>query len=100
MGRKMPFVCFVNQQKRQVLNLYLQGKTFGKRPSEILGIDDEWLAYEFDTCCYRLGVFVENEIAKGKKKKVTSETVLKNLEAAERRTTSKAQYMNWANWKE
>lgn len=38
-------------------------QAFGKRPSEILRIDDEWTAWQLDETCLIVGREVENENA-------------------------------------
>ena len=39
---------------------------YGQRPSAILGIEDEWAAYQLDLATLRLGRQVEKELAEGK----------------------------------
>jgi len=34
--------------------LHLMGQKYGQRPSSILGVDDEWAAYQFDRACMTL----------------------------------------------
>ena len=45
--------------------LHSLGKTYGQRPSEILGIEDEWAAYQLDVCALTVGCEVEAALAKG-----------------------------------
>ena len=33
-----------------------------KRPSEIVGIDDEWAAYQFDQAVVFVGVYINNKL--------------------------------------
>ena len=45
-------------------NLYLLAMEFHSRPSAVLGIDDEWAAYQFDMACLRLARYVDAELEK------------------------------------
>lgn len=40
--------------------LYLIATKTGKRPSEIVGIDEEWVAYQFDNAVVLVGNAIEN----------------------------------------
>lgn len=42
---------------------------YGRRPSEILGVEDEWAAYQLDVAVMKFGRHVEGELAKGRKGK-------------------------------
>jgi hypothetical protein len=50
----------------QMWLLHLLGKTYGSRPSEIMGLAEEpWLAYQFDVLALRVGNQVEAAVAEG-----------------------------------
>jgi hypothetical protein len=42
-------------------HLSLLSKTTGTRPSEIVGIDDEWAAYQFDQAVIFVGRYVHSK---------------------------------------
>lgn len=42
--------------------LYGQATAFSRRPSEIVGIEDEWAAYQFDSACLYLGRWIDNKL--------------------------------------
>jgi hypothetical protein len=44
--------------------LHVMGKTYGVRPSEIIDIDDKYIAYQFDTACLMIGLERESEAIK------------------------------------
>jgi hypothetical protein len=48
-----------------VFLLHNLGKTYGCRPSAILGIDDPWAGYQLDLVCLTTGSEVEAAIMKG-----------------------------------
>ncbi|TXH08853.1 MAG: hypothetical protein E6R03_17505 [Hyphomicrobiaceae bacterium] len=60
-------------------NLYQTCKAFGQRPSTLFGIDDPWLAWEFDHATAALGIRVEGRI---EEKRKDGRPVYKSLEAA------------------
>ena len=41
--------------------MHLLGKTYSKRPSEIIGVKGDWAAYQFDRACLIAGTSAENE---------------------------------------
>lgn len=45
--------------------LYNLGTAFAQRPSSILGIEEEWTAYQFDVMCLLIGREIEQDVAKG-----------------------------------
>lgn len=51
--------------------------TYNSRPSSILGIQDEWAAYQIDALTLVIGRMVESETASGKK---TAGAVLKEMQ--------------------
>ena len=59
---------FVRKKPRELLKLYNLGTAYGRRPSEIVGIDDEWAAYQFDAACLVVGRKVENALAENSAK--------------------------------
>lgn len=60
-------------------NLYQTCKAFGQRPSTMFGIDDEWLAWEFDHAVAALGIRVEGRLDEKRK---DGSPVYRTLEAA------------------
>ncbi len=38
------------------------GRTYGRRPSEILQIEDAWAGYQLDVAVLNFGTWVENEL--------------------------------------
>jgi hypothetical protein len=48
--------------------LHNLAETYGRRPSEIIGVDDEWAAYQLDVAALVLGRYVEGEVSKPKSK--------------------------------
>lgn len=45
-------------------------QTYGERPSRILGITDEWTAWQLDETCLIVGREMENESAEGRMQNV------------------------------
>jgi len=41
-------------------SLYLTAKTFGQRPSDLIGITDRWAALQFDNAVSLTGIVIEN----------------------------------------
>ena len=39
------------------------GKSYGQRPSSLLGLTDGWAAYQLDLATLQLGLAVENKLA-------------------------------------
>lgn len=46
-------------------NLHHLAKEYSQRPSSVIGVDDEWAAYQFDLATLRLAQHVEAEQRKG-----------------------------------
>ena len=46
--------------------MHLTGKTYGKKPSDLLGLKTEWGAWQFDELCAIVGLWVEGNLAQGK----------------------------------
>lgn len=44
--------------------MYLQAKTWNKRPSELLGIEDRYVAFCLDSAIAELGWYIEDELDK------------------------------------
>lgn len=40
--------------------LYLTAKTFGQRPSDLVGVDDRWAALQLDNAVSLVGTVIEN----------------------------------------
>ena len=38
-------------------------QAYGRRPSEVVGVEDPWAAYQLDTAVLTLGRWVENKLA-------------------------------------
>lgn len=53
-----PFV----RNSSQLWTLFRQAETFSCRPSELLGIEDAYLAYCIDGAVYEFGVTLKNEL--------------------------------------
>lgn len=53
----------MTKQKRSLLNLDRLGRAYGVRPSAVVGIEDEWAAYQFDMAALALGNRVERALA-------------------------------------
>jgi hypothetical protein len=75
-----PFVS----SRNNLWNVYTTAKTYSCRPSELLGIDDTYVAYCLDNAVAEFGAYVSNELEKveGKTAKSTSkkrEAKLKQL---------------------
>lgn len=67
--------------KSETLSLHFKAIAWNKRPSEILGVKNEWLAYQFDEAVFRYGRWVENKLAEVDKKgkpKYTIDDVINN----------------------
>jgi len=58
-------------------NLYAQARQWRVRPSEILGIDDAYVAYCLDEAVSDLAAFIEDELDKVKVKSDNPEVVRK-----------------------
>lgn len=41
---------------------------YGQRPSDILGIEDRWIAYDLDMAVVEYGLYVENRLQEVEKK--------------------------------
>jgi hypothetical protein len=54
----------VLQARRELLTLHSLGAAYGRRPSELVGIADEWAAYQFDAACLTLGRRIEAAVIK------------------------------------
>lgn len=56
----------------QVWNLHQTSKAYGQRPSQFIGIGDDWLALQFDLTVAEYGLYVEGKLeerdSKGKPK--------------------------------
>ena len=52
------------KDRRSLLTLHSLGAAYGRRPSELAGIADEWAAYQFDAACLTLGRKVETALLK------------------------------------
>lgn len=50
------------RNKPALWELYRVGEKYGTRPSELVGITDVWLAWDFDHAVTMLGMHIENEI--------------------------------------
>ncbi len=46
--------------------LHLTGKSYGKRPSDLLGLTTEWGAWQLDELCATVGALVEGNLMQGK----------------------------------
>lgn len=58
------------QGRKSLLTLHRLAEAYGRRPSEIAGIGDEWAAFQFDAAALAIGRRVENALGEnaGKKK--------------------------------
>lgn len=58
--------------------MYSQAKTFRQTPAEMLGLNEPWIAWQFDRAVFTLGRYVEWETRPGKdgKPRRRIETVL------------------------
>lgn len=64
--------------------LYRMGQNFHARPSALVGIEDAWLAWDFDKAVTALGVHVENELqapttSEQKQAQATANAKLRNM---------------------
>jgi hypothetical protein len=50
---------------RQLLRLHNVAEAYGRRPSEVLGVPDEWAAYQLDSAALLLARHVEQARADG-----------------------------------
>ncbi|MCP4429086.1 MAG: hypothetical protein GY803_31760 [Chloroflexi bacterium] len=46
----------------------MMGKAFGRRPSEIVGVANDWAAYQFDKACMAAGADAEEKAYEKAKK--------------------------------
>jgi hypothetical protein len=67
------------QNRTALWNLYQTCKTFGQRPATLFGIEDTWLAWEFDHAVAALGIRVEARI---EEKRKDGSPVYKSMEDA------------------
>jgi hypothetical protein len=51
------------RNKSELWRLYCLSTSYGRRPSEILGVDDEWAAYQLDDAVTYLGRWVESKLS-------------------------------------
>lgn len=68
----------------EMLRLWNFSTAYYKRPSEIVGVEDEWAAYQFDAAVMRIGRKVENALSKNasapkKKRKPVEVVIMKTL---------------------
>jgi hypothetical protein len=52
------------KNKRALWNLHLVATEYHSRPSAIVGLEDEWAAYQLDAACLRLARHVDEELEK------------------------------------
>jgi len=66
-------------------SLYLTAKATGARPSQLLGIDAEWIAYQFDSAVTVLGNAIESasyerrEVGTGQHKRLERKYTMERL---------------------
>jgi hypothetical protein len=66
-------------------NLYVTAKTTNARPSSLLGIDAEWVAYQFDSAVSFLGNTIESasmerkEVGMGQHKRLEQKYTMQQL---------------------
>lgn len=72
---------------------------YGTRPSEILGVDDGYLAYQVDLACLTFGRYVENKLAertsKGRPKYTVEALVAEPDELLGKKAATGAGYASW-----
>ena len=72
------------RKKGELWRLYCLSTSYGRRPSEILGVDDEWAAYQLDDAVTYLGRWVEAKLSerhrKSGKPRYTLEYLLRERE--------------------
>ena len=56
------------QSRRNLWTLHNLALTYGQRPSAVLGVEDEWAAYQVDVATLTLGRWVEARLAERDKK--------------------------------
>jgi len=54
------------RQTENLLSLHLVGKSYGKRPSDLLGLQTEWGAWQLDELCAIVGSVAESNVMNGK----------------------------------
>jgi hypothetical protein len=59
----------------QAWNLHQLSKTYGQRPSSLLSIDDDWIAFQFDTAILSFGLEVEARYEERNKKGARKRTL-------------------------
>lgn len=57
------------KNKPVLFRLHNLGAIYGQRPSEIIGLDDAWAAYQFDLSCLTIGRRVEKALNENAAKK-------------------------------
>lgn len=60
-------------------NLHSLSVTYHRRPSEIIGVDDHWAAYQFDLVVAQFGAWVEGKLNERDKKGKPVTTLAKLL---------------------
>ncbi len=55
---------FVQTKRPALFRLHNLAAAYGQRPSAVVGLEDEWAAYQFDMACLTLGRRVESALAK------------------------------------
>ena len=60
------------KQTKSLVWFHLLGKTYSKRPSDIVGINGRWAAYQFDVACLVAGADAESEAADDKREGKTA----------------------------
>ncbi len=56
------------QSRRNLWTLHNLALSYGQRPAAILGVEDEWAAYQVDVATLTLGRWVEAQLAETDKK--------------------------------
>jgi hypothetical protein len=57
--------------------------TYGRLPSEIVGVTDQWAAYQFDLCVAQFGAWVEGKLSERDKAGKPKHTLAKLLDDGE-----------------
>lgn len=53
------------RSRANLFELHVLAAAYGQRPSDIVGIHDRWLAYQFDLACVVVGRDTERKLADG-----------------------------------
>lgn len=74
-------------------NLHSLCVQYGRRPSEVLGLKDEWAAFQFDEAVVQFGLWIESKLAERDKQGAPKHTLANLLSEDKPQYASLAQFV-------